>query len=335
MSLSTKILIIVGTIISLCIASLIVYKQFEISAQQNAIQTEMVKQKELQNGIIRSLNEYATKKDIEQFAKNNNISLKTITEDMNRLDAEIKAINIVTANSKTPPQTNMRSTSTGAKNPNPQIPTVNCNGKVIPCPDQFGYLKATQNYRLYERFGEVKVPIGTASFSAWREAPWDEVVSPRQYKVSNVVGVDENQRQYFYNKFSVTTEGKTYDIKIDSAETKQEYPMAKFNWFNPRVFLTSGISLNVSQIKPSFNAGVTANFISYGKYKKTPTINFMQIGAGYQSQTNEFAVIINPVNFNIGDLASLKIISNTYVGPTAQITSSGKTFIGANVSVGL
>lgn len=338
MSLSTKILIFLGAALTLGLLSFIVYKQIEMSQRQQAIEEKVVKQKELLDGIVRSQSEYTTKKDMEQFIKDNGANIKTIKEDLDKLNAEIKIVNLVVTNSRGFNGTNLSSTST-EPNHNPISPTVNCNGQDIPCPnaDPFEYMKNKQNFALNEKFDNVQIPVGQVGFSAWKKEPWDVNILPREYNVISVVGTDENQRHYFYNKFTIKTDNKSYDVKINSAQTKEVYPEATFSWFNPRLYLTSGGNINVTTfpINGSFNAGATIQLMSYGKFKKMPDISIFQVGASYQSSDNQFSATINPISVNFNKIIPNDLINNTYIGPSVHIGTSKNIFMGLNLNVGL
>lgn len=330
MSLSTKILIWLGVVLTLGILGFIVFKQIEISNKQAAIETQVVLQKQLVDNIVRSQSTYASKGDIEQFIKDNGVNLKAIQDDLNKLDANVDAVNAIVVASSGQHGSNIPSTGTGNTNPNPVDPKD---------PDPWGYQKKEQSLSLNENFDQTQVPIGKVGFSAWQQSPWSMDILPREYHVINVIGKDENERDYVYSKFSVKVSDKSYDVKIASAETKQEFPAAKFSFWNPRLFLTTGGGVNLSKIDPvngSFNVGGAIGIMSYGKSKPNPDISVLQVGAGYESNKSEFGVIINPVNFNVGKLIPTGgLINNIFVGPSTQITPSGSVFVGANVSVGL
>ena len=82
MTLSTKILLFLGAFLILGALSFIIYKEIESSKRQEAIETSIVKQKDLIDNITRSMAEYTTKGDLEQFIKDNNINLKAIKDDL-------------------------------------------------------------------------------------------------------------------------------------------------------------------------------------------------------------------------------------------------------------
>jgi len=91
-------------------------------------------------------------------------------------------------------------------------------------------LKNVQHLDIQENFDKTTVPIGDVAFDASKQAPWTLNVKPRQYNVVNVVGTDENNKQYFYNKFSIKTDGKDYPLNINNSQLVQEVPEAKLSF---------------------------------------------------------------------------------------------------------
>jgi len=336
MSLSTKILLIVAGVLVFGALSFTIYKLVENSNRQTAIETSMVAQKDLLDGIVRSQSQYTTKADLDKYITDNNINLKTIQSDLDKLNAAVVAVNIIVSASNAQIGNHIPSSGTGPANPNPTTPTCP-DGTVCPNADPFGYMQAEQDLALNEDFGTLKVPFGVVGFSAWQKEPWNVNIKPRQYNVDSVIGTDENQRMYVYNKFTMKVDGKDYDVPIKAATTKQVYPDAKWSFWNPKLFITTGGAINVTSlpVNGTFNAGGTFGFISYGKYKTSPAISLLQVGAGYSSNNNEPTVIVNPVNINIGGIFPAGVVSNTYIGPSVQITPSGNVFVGANLSIGL
>lgn len=335
MTLSTKIIIAITAIIAICLSAFIIFKQIEISNRQTAIETQVVKQKELVDGITRSMNEYATKNDIEKFIKENGVNLKAIQEDMAKLHAEIQAVNVVTVISTGKQGDNIPSGHTGPDNPNPTTPTVPCNGQNIPCPnaDPYGYLQKRQDLPITESFGTLQVPIGEIGFSAWKPAPWTIDIRPRTYKITSVVGVDENQRQYFYNKMSVGVDGKYYDVKIENAATKQVYPTARFSWWNPRIFLGVDGGFNITSSKGAFAPDASIGIMSYGMYKNQPDFSILQVGAGYDSISKKVQLVITPVTYNVGK--HIPLMTNMYLGPSVHLGINGDVAIMGGIRVGL
>jgi hypothetical protein len=326
MSLSTKILIWLAVILGLTGLGFIVYQQHEISAKQAAIESQIVEQKQLVDGIVRSQSTWTTREDMDKFIKDNGVNLKAIQDDLDKLHGEINAVNVVMASSQGQHGNNLPSTGTGSTNPNP-TPSAN---------DPYGYLSKEQKLAVNEDFGSIKIPFGTVGFSAWQAAPWSIDIKPREYNVATTVGIDENQRNYFYNRFTVKVDGKEYEVPIKTATTKQVIPEAKFSWWNPMVFLTAGGSVNTTGTPEwgDFNIGATFGFMSWGRYKTTPTLSIMQVGLGANVIDQQPAVIINPINFNLGTV--IPFIHNTYIGPSVQMGfPQFKLMVGGNLSLAL
>lgn len=327
MTLLNKILIFVGATLIIGLFGFTLYKLNEISNRQLSIETSLVAQKELADNIMRSQAQYASKGDIEAMIKANDVNIKAIQDDLANLHAELSSVNVILVNSTGQRGTNIPSTKGGGTNPNPVDPNN---------PDPHGYLKNQQDLVLNENFSNVKVPIGKVGFSAWQKDPWSIDILPRQYKIVNVIGVDDNQRNYVYNKVSVKVDNKDYPLNITSAETKQEFPEAKFSFWNPRLFLTAGggVSLTQVPVQGSANAGVTLGVMSYGRYKTNPAISVLQVGLAYETGSQKPAAIINPVNFNIGGILPKGLANNTYLGPSLQVDLSGNVLTGGNISIG-
>jgi hypothetical protein len=328
MKLSHKILLWIACSLVVGAFALIVYKQFEISKQQKVIESTVVLQKQLVDGIVRSQLLWITKEDFVKFIKDNNLNLKAIEEDLKKLQANINSTNIVVALSTGQSAVNQPSIPGGIINPNP-IDTSN--------PDPYGYLLQQQTISLHENFENIKIPIGSVGFAAWQKNPWSYEIKGREYVLNTVIGTDENQRHYYYNKFSVRIDDKDYLIPIKLAEAKQIYPKSKFSFWNPRLYLTMGGSVNLSNtpIQGAFNAGASLGIMSYGKYLNNPDISALQLGVGVLSNESKLGVIFSPFNVNIAGIFPNNLVKNTYIGPSLQLDTNNNAFAGLNVSVGL
>lgn len=324
MKLSTKILITLGVIFTLGLLGVIVYQQFELRHQQDAIQQQVVLQKQLSDQLMRSQSQYATTKDIEKFIKDNNLSLKDIKDDLGKLHAEVSSVNQVVVKSNGVVAENVGSTGTGKPNPTP-----------VTSPDPFGYMKTEQKLSLIEPFGNVQVPIGSVGFSAWQDKPWSINVLPREYVLNTVVGLDENQRQYYYNKIVVKVDGKTYSLPITQAQTQQVYPKATFSLWNPRLFLGMDGGINVTSLRGEFVPNIDLGIMSYGRYKNNPDFSILEVGAGYGMVSKNVQFILTPFTYNVGKHIPLGLMNNTYLGPSVAVTPNGDFSIMAGLRVGL
>lgn len=332
MSLSTKILIWLGVIVTLGALGFIIFKQNEISNRQAAIESQVVAQKQLVDGIVRSQSTWTTKDDMDKFIKDNGINLKAIQDDLDKLHGEVQAVNAIVVSSNGQHQGNLPSTGTGPVNPNPPTPVPCVNG-VCPNQDPFGYQKLQQDLALNEDFGGTKVPIGSVGFSAWQQAPWSIDIKPREYHVSTVVGTDENQRQYYYNKFTLKVDNKDYEIPIKSATTQQIYPEAKFSWFNPRLYLGVDGAVGLNPVRGEFTPNLSVQLMSYGRYKTQPDFSILQVGGGYGTVSQRPQLTIAPVSYNIGK--HIPLMNNTYLGPVISVGTDGNVFVGGGLRVGL
>lgn len=324
MSTLNKILIWVGAIVTICLLSFIVYTQIEISNRQLAIETQVVQQKQLIDNIVRSQSSWASKDDINKFITSNGVNVKAIQDDLDKLHAQISTVNAVIVTSNGQRAINIPSTNVGVVNPNP-IDPIN--------PDKFGYLSRQQNLDLNEDFNGTKVPIGNVGFSAWQQAPWNLTIFPREYHVTNIVGVDENQRTYVYNKFSVKIANKSYDVKIAQSQTEQVYPEAKWYLWNPRLFMGVDGGVNLNQVKGEFTPSINVGSISYGKYKIQPDFSVLELGVGYGSVSMTPQVIVTPFTYNIGK--HIPLMNNTYIESSLHANVSGEFSIMAGLRIGL
>lgn len=331
MSVTTKILLIIGSILFFGLFAFTLYELHAINVRQTAIETQIVQQKELADNITRSMAVWATKADLEQFAKESKTNLEVIKKDLEKLNASVVAINVSTSVSKGQVANNLPSTSTST-NPNPiKPPTVICEGKEIPCPnaDPYGYQLNAQNLVLDEQFGTLKVPFGKVGFSAWQSQPWNIDIAPRQYNSVTVLGTDENQRIYAYNKFIIKTEGKDYEVLVTNSQIRQEYPNAKFTFFNPRLYLGFDAGMNIKSVDGMVGPSINLQISSYGKYKTQPDLSILQVGAGYDAVSKNANFTLTPVSYNVGQ--HIPLMNNLYIGPSIGVNATGNI----NVSIGL
>lgn len=334
----TKILVGIGAVVTLGMLALILYQQHELKTQQTAIQTQITQQQQLVDGIMRSSSTWATKDDLKGFADANGINLKAIQDNLNQLNSQLASINVITANSDPQKQNNLPSSGQGPTNPNPTPPTtVTCTpGGTVTCPntDPFGYQKAEQDFALNEDFGTLKVPFGTVGFSAWQQNPWNVNIPQREYNVDTVVGVDDHEKQTFYNKFTVKVNGKDYDIPIKNATTKQQYPSPTFSFWNPRLLMGIDGGVNINHVQGESTPHVSVGIMSYGQYKTTPDFSILEVGFGYGAVNKTGEVVITPVAYNIGKNLFSPLMNNTYIGPSVQIGTDGSIGVGAGLRVG-
>jgi|SRR5580698_5045550 hypothetical protein len=325
MSAIAKILTTIGIILGVGLFGYVIYNQEVIKKQNTQLQSQIVAQQQLVDGIVRSQSQYASAADLAKFAADNDINLKAIQTNLQSLNSQLSSINVITADSSGQTATNVSSTSTGPANPNPVAAGTS---------DPFGYMKNEQQLALNEDFGTLKVPFGTVGFSAWQAAPWNINILPREYNVDTVVGVDANERQTFYNKFTVDIGGKTYDIPIKKATTEQQTPTASFSFWNPRLLIGMDGGVNVSHIKGEFTPHIDLGIMSYGQYKTTPDWSILEVGAGVGVVGKTMNFVLTPVAYNIGKKFFSPLMNNTYIGPSISVATDGSFIVGGGMRVG-
>jgi len=323
-------------------ALLVVLVVFNVKqcSDNSDLREQVVEMKQLQDGIMRSQAKYASKEDIEKLAKQVDVNLDVIRDDLENFNAEIKGISVILAKSIGQNQTNIPSTHTYPKPTDPETPPNphTCPDNE-PCEDPFGYLTNAQVLALSEIFSDdTNVPIGSVTFESWKEKPWSVFQYPRDYHVTTVLGQDEDGRHYTYHKFQIGVDGEKYTIPITSAQFLEEYPEPSFHWWNPRVGigLYGGVGFNTSPL-PDENVvtGVVAPNISfspfsYGATKVKPDWVFARLGVGYDlaQQTANFSLA--PAMWNIG--SEVDFIQNTYIGPVVGVDTDGNVSVGAGFS---
>jgi len=333
MTIKINYVFILICVIILSIFLFLMFKLHKQSEMIDNINSKIVLQKDLMDNIVRSQSEFATSKNIEDFAKQNEINLSIIKDDLNKLNANLKSINTVTVKSIGTDIKNVESTGVGEQNPNSISNTLECIDNKCQNPDKYGYLNTEQKLNLVEPFSNNVVPLGEVSFSAWKDAPWGLRLYPREYFVTTVVGEDENKQNYIYNKFTVKVNDKDYEIKIDNARTLTQYPEAKFHWLNPRLYLGVDGGLDLKSINTQFGPNLGINFMSYGQYLIQPDFTILGLGIGYDSAQGQSILLINPFSYNIGN--HIPLINNTYLGPSLTLDKSGGIGIVLNLTVGL
>lgn len=318
MTILQKIMIWLGVIVLCSAIGFMIWKQFEISKNQDKINSSLVEQKELANGIMRNMTQYVTSKDFEAFAKANNISLQTIQKDLDKFNAKADSITVI--NTNTP-----GSIGTG-------IPSTNTTPTPEPLPiDKYGYLKNIQHLKLDEPFKEQQLPFANVSFDASKEKPWGYEIFSRKYSTINVVGKDQDGKGYYYSKFMITTQGKTYEIKIDDAKTVQETPKATFSFWNPKLHIGFDAGLNLNSVQPSAIPMAGVSIFSYGLYKNNPDWTFAGVGAGYDLVSKKANLLITPAAYRL----PIPLTTNTYIAPSLGISTSGEFSILGGIRVGL
>lgn len=335
-----KIGFIVAVVLLVLAAGVILKLQWDAKQEREALAQKMVEMKQLQDGIVRSQSQYVDQESFDKFAKNLDLNLDVIQDDLDNFGAQIQGINEVVVGSRGQVSSGLPSSGTSPRpGDSDDLPTCP-DGSV--CPDPYGYLTNTQRRDLFEKFNNgTDVPIGNVSFEAWKEKPWSLHILPRKYKVSTVLGEDENGRHYVHNRFRIQAGDETYDIPVERSEFVEKRPEAQFR-VDPHINLgaTPGVTIETGSLSPDrpraraeIQPTLTVSPFSYGHTKVNPEWTFLGVGIGYESQNVDLGIVVEPVSYNLGH--QIPFVRNLYLGPTVGTDTHGRVFVGGGIRVGL
>jgi hypothetical protein len=323
-------------ILIIAILAFIIKQQRDIIEQQRYAEKSVVEMKQLQNDLVRAQAAYATRKDVEKAIKDAGVDLSTVEDDLDKLGSEVKGV--VTLLSATPGYHGNDLPSTGTTpGPATEPPKVECpDGTTVNCPnpDQHGYLGKRQWLQLEEPFSDTKkVPWGRAGFSAWKKDPWDLEVYPRKYSAVTVLSMDEEGRHFAHSKMSVEVNGERVAVPISESKLVEVLPEREFR-FVPRLYLgmDGGIKAN-PPAHAEFIPNLQLSLFSYGMTTANPEWTFLGLGLGYEIVEEGIALIVSPVNYNVGK--HLPFVDNVYVGPSISIDPASNLSILLGIHVGL
>lgn len=333
MNTQTKIILAGFLAVLIFALSVVIYYQQQMINELKMVHQDTVAMRQFQDGTTRASSSYATKDDVERIIKKNGIDLGTVKKDIRALGGEIEGVQRLLVKTPGIMYVNVPSTST-SPNTNPSPPEVECpDGTNVSCPDPFGYLSNRQVLQLSEPFSkDSSVPFGEVGFSSWKEKPWDVKVQPREYKVTNVLSTDENGRHQVYSRFVINTGGKDYPVEISNSDFVQKLPDAKLR-FSPRLYIGLDGGALITNSSAELTPSVQLSLLSHGQTKKNPTWTFVNVGVGYETQEKKAAVILAPVNFNVGKV--LPLVDNLHVGPSVAVDNGANLFVGGGLRLGL
>ncbi len=327
-----KIGVIGGLSIILVAAGLGLKWQHDCLVKQEFLEKTVVEMQHLGNGVVRSQDQYISKDDLLKLAQNT--EMQQALEDLKKLRADLTAVQTISATTPGYVGQGLSSTKT--------LPKIGTNSATIST-DPYGYSINVQSLMLTEPMStnSEAIPFGEVSFKSWEAKPWDVTVYPRTYKVTTVLGQDEDGRHYAYNKFSIESQGKQYPVELSQAKMEEELPESKIR-FSPRFYLglSGGLAMGLGQpttdtINPSgfIQPNLTISLLSWGKTKVDPEWSFLGIGIGYEAPINRGSVVISPVSYNVGH--HLPLINNLFIHPLIGVDTSLNVSLSAGVQVGL
>lgn len=330
-------------LVALIAASAYIIKlQWEAKKRQENIDKQLIEMERLQNQVVRSQSQYITSEQFDHLAQGLGFNLEQIQDDLDHFGADIQGLNRLVASSQGKRVIRVPSNNTTPR-PDPGVaPLPTCpDGTTCPNVDPYGYLSNSQHLFLSEPFGNKELPIGTVTFQAWEDRPWSYNVFPRNYKLSTVLGQDENGRHYVYNQFRIESNGEEIEVPIKTSEFVEKLPEPKFR-FDPHINLglsvgatiaTASLDPDQPRARAEVQPTLDVSLFSYGETKVNPTWKFLGLGIGYETQNNTLGFVVNPADYNLGK--HIPLINNFYLGPTVGADLEGQVFVGGGIRVGL
>jgi hypothetical protein len=333
----SKILIITSLILSLMLSVYLIVSLVEIKRSMASTQSKLnescIQMKQLEDSIVRSQSFYVTPDQLDLSLSE--LGMEDIKKDLDKLNANVEAINTVLV--KTPGLVVTKIGSSGTRPKPPSEPQIPLN---IPCvegscvnPDKFNYLNAEQLRSLNEPFNNISVPFGEVTFKAWEEKPWSLKIFPRAYSVNNVISQNEEGDYIVHNQFNIEVDNKKYPIDIINSTTAQKNRESEF-WFNPKLYLGVGVGPTIIKtVRAELVPTLEVSLFSYGPHKKQSTWSFLGLGIGAHTQELSPVVSITPVSYNVGE--PLPLLDNLFIGPTVSADVNGNVSVTGSVKVGL
>lgn len=331
-----KIATIVLTI--LLVTSLIFLAVLQVRSN-NQTEQILTEQKTLQEELVRSSSQTVSREELEKYILMLQVSLADVRDDLDNLGYNLQAV--VSNSTKTPGsyQGNLPSTSTNPKSgTEPKVPDfIPCSDGICVNPDKFGYLNNSQTLKLSEPFkNNLSIPFGETTFNAWKEHPWELKVFPREYKSVTILSVNEDGKHVAHNQFLIETEGKIYKLPVQESSLLEIKPESKFR-FSPRLYLGFDVGATIVRttggVHPGASPNLQVSLFSYGQTKKDVEWSFVGLGVGYLVDEQRPALLLSPVNYNVGH--HLPLMDNLHVGPSVAVDTDANFTVMGGLRVGL
>lgn len=261
--------------------------------------------------------------ELDLFAQQNEIDLKTVREDLQSLGGHLEAVASSGAKTTTIIKNYIKSDNVTPSEI--EVPICKEDGRPI---DINGYTKTTEQTYITDSNG---MRIADVSFSAAQKNPWGSKVYGIRYKILNTVGRDKNNRIILSTELQAENPeaqpGKIFRIEGTESRVLQAPPNpASWDWWDPSLYLLAQLSLIVYQ-EVDFSASLAIGFsiFSYGENWR-----FLGVSAGYDAFQNAFRASFIPFLYNVG--GPLPFFSDLYIG--AEVGLSHELDISVGLTIG-
>jgi len=299
------------------------------------LQNEVVQFRKLTETLVRSSNQWATKKDLEHDLKAfmTKKDYATLRADIDKLGANLMAVGRTVGTIKRKVSKLEKSDDQGPVNPDIKL----CDdGKLV---DTHEYTKRPQ----IKLLTDVNLaPVAKVQFDASKDKPWNYDVFRRNHYLTTVVSRKESGQMVFHHKLEYSVpdkdKAKKYKVNIVSSDFKQAPPKSKMFWLNPRVdanFFAGGAVYRFAEGpgRPdnivSLGVDIGLSLSSYGPTKVDSWFRLFRFGLGYNIERQAAQFSFAPFVLNIGK--PIPLLSNLYLAPQVGVDTGG----GLTVNMGI
>ena len=311
-------------IIGLVIVGYFAWKN--MSDENVKLRTEVTQFKEVTNTLVRSSTTWATKGDLESQLKDmlSKDDLAALQKDMSKLDSKLIAVGRLVGVIDEKISKLEESTSTEPTDTPPQ----KCDdGRLIDVQEY------TKNIQVKELTDSNTAPVAEVKFDASKKAPWQYSVHKREFKLTTVVGKQDDGQMSFHHTLQYTVPEKgaqVYNVDIVSSDYMQAPLAKKMFWFNPILDLDFFAGGKVASFAPGFGRpnnivsvglDLGLSLSSYGETKTDSLLRLFRFGLGYDAERRAGHLSLAPITFNIGN--PLPLLTNLYLTPMVALDTAG------------
>jgi len=318
----------VAIILALIPAGILFYQNQRLKDQVSQYAGEQnINYKALTESLQRAETKQArSNKELTIFAEQNGINIKAVEQDLQNLDGRLEAVASTKAKTTTVVHNHYPSDSTTSSEI--EVPTCKQDGRPI---DIYGYTKRIETKELTDSNG---MRVADVSFSAAQKRPWSSKVYSLEYNALSTIGRGTNNQLILSTELTVenpeTQPGKIFRIKgVESRVIQAPEPGPTFDWWDPALLLLT-IPALIAYPKIDFSASLSLGFSvwSYGRDWRV-----LGITAGYDAFQNAFRASLVPFLYNIGE--PLPLLSSLYIFLDIGISSQADVSIGLGIGTRL
>lgn len=187
----------------------------------------------------------------------------------------------------------------------------------LPCP----WVGTTERLSLEDSYGSIRVPWGSATFTARDEKPWGYEVLPKKLSIGTVLATREDGTHRIYSSLDLEVEGNHYRLPISDARWTESLPDPQWRW-SPKLYLGAAAGWPIYGNRAIGGALGSLSLASYGATETNPRWAFLLLGLAFTSERTP-ALAFSPLTWNAGE--KLPLLDSLYLGPSFFVEASGRS----------